>query len=69
MNEYGLIELVHSGKKKYITFEQLPDIEKFIRMYYELQINIAGIDAIHHLLTRIELLQQKLKQLENASES
>lgn len=65
LDEYGLIELIHSGKKTYIPFEQLADLEKFMRLYYELEINIAGIDAIHHLLKRIELLQQKLNRLEN----
>ncbi|MGF6848084.1 hypothetical protein QFZ51_003319 [Chitinophaga sp. W3I9] len=66
LDEYGLIELIRSGKESYLAFEQLPRFEKFRRLHYELDINIAGLDAIHHLINRIEHLQQKIKNIENA---
>ena len=37
-------------------------------LYYDLSINIAGIDAIHHMLERIELLQQEVRSLRNELE-
>jgi hypothetical protein len=32
-------------------------------MYYDLSINIEGIDAIHHLLKRMESMQQEIYSL------
>ncbi|MBX2922175.1 MAG: chaperone modulator CbpM [Chitinophagaceae bacterium] len=65
LDEYGLIELNRSGKKQFINYEQLPDLEKFIRMHYDMEINLEGIEAITHLLNRMQHLQQEIKRLEN----
>ena len=48
LQEGGLIEVMTEGGERYLTFTQLPDIERYSRMYYDLSINIEGIDAIHH---------------------
>lgn len=34
-------------------------------MYYDLSINLEGIDAIHHLLKRVEQLQDEIFRLKN----
>ena len=65
LDEYGLIELNRSGKKQFIRYEQLPDLEKFIRMHYELEINMEGMEAIGHLLNRMQSLQQEIQKLQN----
>ncbi|MBL7733845.1 MAG: chaperone modulator CbpM [Chitinophagaceae bacterium] len=65
LDEHGLIELKRSGKKAFITYEQLSDLEKFIRMHYDMEINLEGIEAITHLLNRMHRLQQEIKKLEN----
>ncbi|HWK59469.1 MAG TPA: chaperone modulator CbpM [Parapedobacter sp.] len=64
LDEHGLIELNRSGKETFIAFEQLPDLEKYIRLYYELEINMAGIEAVTHLLNRVQGLQQEVKRLQ-----
>ena len=68
LQEGGLIEVMTEGGERYLTFTQLPDVERYSRMYYDLSINIAGIDAIHHMLERIELLQQEVRSLRNELE-
>ena len=55
--------LMTEGGERYLTFTQLPDIERYSRMYYDLSINIEGIDAIHHLLQRMEEMQNELHEL------
>lgn len=47
---------------------QLAELERYTHLYYDLSINIAGIDAIHHMLERIELLQQEVRSLRNELE-
>ncbi|MFA6277272.1 MAG: chaperone modulator CbpM [Pedobacter sp.] len=65
LDEHGLIELSRSGKKTYINYEQLPDLERYMRLHYDLEINMAGIETIRHLLNRMQELQQKLKNLQS----
>ena len=63
LQEGGLIEVMTEGGERYLTFTQLPDVERYSRMYYDLSINIEGIDAIHHLLQRMEEMQNELHEL------
>ena len=48
-----------------VPASQLYDVERYTRMYYDLSINIEGIDAIHHLLGRVESLQQEVNRLKS----
>lgn len=65
LNNYGLIQIIVEENDEYFEPEQLPAIEKMIRMHYDLKINLEGIDAIAHLLNRIETLQQNLNTAHN----
>lgn len=48
LEEGGLIEVRTEGGEHYLLASQLPDVERYSRMYYDLSINMEGIDAIHH---------------------
>ena len=65
LDEYGLIETMWIEEKQFIRMEQLQQLEKFIRMHYELNINMEGIEAISHLLVRIEKMHDELTTLRN----
>ncbi|MDR1877560.1 MAG: chaperone modulator CbpM [Flavobacteriaceae bacterium] len=65
LGELGLIRIIQKEEKKYIPFESLPELESYSRMFYELDINTAGIDAIHNLLNRIRTLQEEMTELRN----
>ncbi|HRN55038.1 MAG TPA: chaperone modulator CbpM [Agriterribacter sp.] len=65
LNEYGLIEIISVEEKQFIHNTQLYDLEKFIRMHYELGINLEGIDAIGHLLLKMKSMQEELSLLKN----
>ncbi|MCV9929942.1 chaperone modulator CbpM [Flavobacterium sp. LS1R49] len=65
LNNYGLIEIIVLEEDQYLQPEQLPAIEKMIRLHYDLKINLEGIDAIAHLLNKIELLQKNLTTTQN----
>ncbi len=60
LQEFGLIEVVELADQRFLSNEQLKDFEKIVRLHYELNINLEGIDAIAHLLQRIDDLQQEL---------
>jgi MerR-like DNA binding protein len=65
LNNYGLVEIIIEEEDEYLHPEQLPSIEKMIRLHYDLKINLEGIDAIYHLLHKIENLQHDLTATQN----
>ncbi len=62
---YGLIEIVTINNKTCIPIDTLKDVEKFIRLHYELDINTEGLDAIAQLLNRMEIMQEQITSLKN----
>ncbi|RRB02747.1 chaperone modulator CbpM [Larkinella rosea] len=65
LEEYGLIELVVVEAQKCIPLHQMQAIEKFSNLYYDLNINLDGIDAISHLLQKIEVMQDEIRLLKS----
>lgn len=65
LSNYGLVEIIALDEDEYLHSEHLPTVEKMIRLHYDLKINLEGIDAITHLLNRIEVLQQSLNATQN----
>ena len=61
LQEFGLIKIVVIEDAKYLSHEDLKELEKLIRLHYELGINMEGIDVISNLLKQITDLQQELK--------
>ena len=65
LEEGGLIEVRAEAGDHYLLVAQLPEVERYSRMYYDLSINIEGIDAIHHLLERMEGMRREINSLHN----
>lgn len=67
----GLIELEIRDNVHYIRDAQLGDIETFARLYYDLSVNIEGIDIINNLLQKLRKMEEELfvlkKQLDDDS--
>ena len=69
LDQHGLVKLSRSGKNTFIDFEELSNLEKYIHLHYELEINMEGMEAISHLLDRVEKLQQQIKGLQKEMRS
>lgn len=65
LQQNGLINVSTIESKHFIEKEQLPQLEKFARFYYELEINLEGIETITYLLQRMENLQNEIIKLKN----
>ena len=63
--ENGLIKITTIEETSYIHKNQLPDLERIIRFYNELDINLEGIETITHLLKRINEMQNEITTLKN----
>jgi chaperone modulatory protein CbpM len=65
LEEAGLLEIKMVNNTAYIPESELQKLEKMIRLHHDLEINIAGIEAITHLLDRIEQMQEEMRILKN----
>jgi len=65
LQQTGLIEITTIKETGFIDAGQLQQLEKFIRLYYELDINLEGIESITYLLQRIKSLQDEIIALRN----
>ena len=65
LNESGIIEVIMVEETEYIHCDELSNIEKFMRLHRDLDINLEGIEAIHHLLNQIRQLQKDNRRLKN----
>lgn len=65
LHQTGLIRISNVRESGYIEAAQLCRLEKFIRFYYELDINLEGIETISHLLERITNQQDEIDALKN----
>ncbi len=65
LEENGLIEITKIEETSFFNFEQLQELDRYIRFYYELNINLEGIDAIKHLFRRVNEMCDKIASLQN----
>lgn len=65
LREAGLVEITIIDQAEFIPDTQLQKLEKMIRLHHELEINVAGIGAINHLLERLESIQEEIRTLKN----
>jgi hypothetical protein len=65
LQEAGLIEITTIRETEYIHENQLNELEKIVRLYYEMDINLEGIETVIHLLQRINGMQEEITLLKN----
>ena len=50
-------------KRIFLLARSVPELEKLVRFHYEMDINLEGIEAIHHLLQQMKTMQDEMKAL------
>ncbi len=63
--DYGLLNTVSEESVTYILQDDLRNFEKMANFYYDLDINVPGLDVINNLLEKIKELQQENQKLMN----
>ncbi|MFK8274082.1 chaperone modulator CbpM [Capnocytophaga cynodegmi] len=61
----GLIQTEVIDEVIYLNYEQLPNFERFTNWYYDLEVNMPGLEIINRLLNQIQSLQQENRKLLN----
>ena len=65
LNESGLLEIFSTEEKIFVPVNQLNRLESLVRLYYEMDINLEGIETISYLLQRMSDMQQQISLLSN----
>jgi len=65
LQEFGLINIALVDDARYLRHDDLKEIEKMMQFYYDLGINLEGIDVIVNLLMQIKELRHKLEVTNN----
>ncbi len=65
LQQNGLIEVTTIKESGFIDSIQLLKLEKIVWLYYELDINLEGIETIGYLLQKINSLQDEITMLKN----
>jgi chaperone modulatory protein CbpM len=61
----GLLQVTIVQDKNFLPVSELQKLEQLVRMHYELNINLEGLEAISHLLDRLKSLQSEVSMLRN----
>ena len=65
LDQYGFIKIISVNSDEFIDTDELQTLEKFIRLHYELDINMQGIEAINFLLDRVQNMQEEIAYLKS----
>lgn len=65
LEDLGLISVTSVRQEVYIPEEEMQKVERFIRLHYELDINVEGLETIQYLLEKMERLQKEIIHLKN----
>ena len=65
LEQTGLIKIKTIKETGFIDPKQLLQLEKIVRLYYELDINLEGIETINYLLQRINSMHDENNMLRN----
>lgn len=63
LHERGLIRITVVQEQHFLESEQLVRVEQLARLHYDLDINLEGLEAISHLLDRIDSAQHEVRGL------
>jgi chaperone modulatory protein CbpM len=63
--DVGLLKVETEDEIRYLLYEDLPVFEKFTNWYYDLEINLPGLEVINDMLRKMEDLKQRNRDLMN----
>ena len=65
LHDSGLISITIIEENSFVHVEQLEQLERIVRLYHEMDINVEGIETITYLLQSINDMKQEITVLKN----
>ena len=59
----GLLNVQVEDNISYLLYDDLPTFEKFTNWYYDLEINLPGLEVIHDMLKKMQDLSARNREL------
>ncbi len=63
LEEAGLLKTVTENEVKYLLYDELELFERFANWHYDLDVNLPGVEVIHHLLQKMERLTEENRRM------
>lgn len=63
LGELGLIRVSNADDDRFVEYDELEELEQFIRWHNDMDINVEGIEALYHMLGRVKMLQAEIDHL------
>ena len=63
LSEEGILKIEIIDDEPFVEEGTIPDLEMFSRWHYDLGINLEGIDAMRHMLQRMNQMKSELEDL------
>lgn len=63
LQQIGLVEVVMQDGEACLSVAHIAQVEKYVRLHYDLDINLEGLEAIDHLLVRVRDMQEEIASL------
>jgi len=65
LQEFEFIELIVENNNRFLKTAHIKDVEKIMRLHYDLDINLEGVDVIYNLLKQVHTLKKEITELNN----
>ncbi len=65
LNERGLTRLAVVQEVIYIPSDELTELERIMRLHFDLEINLEGVEVITRLLQKMNEMQEEQRVLKN----
>ena len=65
LHQHEIIQLVVEKRNRFIPIKQLQELERIVRIYRDLQLDINGIQTVLHLVNRLEEKDAEIMSLRN----
>lgn len=63
LEESGLLKTEKIDEVRYLLYDELPAFERFANWHYDLEVNLPGMEIIHDLLEKMEVLREENRKL------
>lgn len=61
--DLGLIKVYEVEESVFVEYNELEELEQFVRWHNDMDINAEGIEALYYMLDRVKELQSKVESL------
>lgn len=65
LSERGLVTITSVEEELYIPAEQVREIERVMRLHFDMDINLEGVEVITRLLSEMQDLREESRRLRN----